>query len=195
MIISCENCGRGYDADLFQFGRTINCACAARVGLATKVELPVGVELKFFADVMHARLARWLRAINIDTVWEQKIPDRELVRRSLAENRFILTKDKRLPEEHRVGNVLLVKSQTAFDQFAETVAHFKIEKPGELFVRCLMCNTILRVANDHEIAANVPLKVLEQKQIFHFCPRCQKVYWEGSHAARMRRQIEATFKS
>ena len=106
-----------------------------------------------------------------------------------------MTKDKRLPEEHRVGNVLLIKSQTAFDQFAETVAHFKIEKPAELFVRCLMCNTVLRVANDEETAQNVPPRVLEQKQIFHFCPRCQRVYWEGSHAVRMRQQIEATFKS
>lgn len=191
--IFCENCGRGYDCELLQFGRTINCACGARVGLAAKVKLSAGIELKFFADVMHARLARWLRAINVDTVWEQKIPDRELVRRALAEKRFILTQDKRLPEENRVGNVLLVKSQTAFDQFAETVAHFEIERPAELFLRCLMCNTLLRLATESEIAAHVPAKVFEQKQTFHFCPCCQKVYWEGSHAARMRRQIEDLF--
>lgn len=194
MTVRCPNCGRAYDESLFRFGRTITCACGERVGLEAKIDLPANGELKFFADVMHGRLARWLRALNIDTVWEHKIPDAELVRRALAEKRFILTRDKRLPVEHRVDNVLLIASQEPFEQFRQTVGHFKIEKPPELFLRCLVCNTVLRAATQEEIAANVLPQVQAEQRDFRFCARCKRIYWTGSHAVRMRQQIETIFK-
>ena len=75
MAISCPKCGRQYDVTLFQFGRTINCACGERVGFEHKINLPAGGEIKFFADVNVASVVRWLRAIGVDTVWEDAISD------------------------------------------------------------------------------------------------------------------------
>lgn len=31
MAIRCEQCGREYDVTLFEFGRTVRCACGAEV--------------------------------------------------------------------------------------------------------------------------------------------------------------------
>src|SRR5688572_21869324 len=113
MAISCSRCGRQYDVTLFQFGRTINCACGERVGFEHKINLPPAAvgEIKFFADVNVARVVRWLRAIGTDTVWEDAIPDGELVRRAIEEKRFVLTLDKRLVKEWRADNVLLLSSE------------------------------------------------------------------------------------
>jgi uncharacterized protein with PIN domain len=195
MAISCGKCGRQYDVTLFQFGRTINCACGERVGFEHRINLPKTAEIKFFADVMAARVVRWLRAIGIDTLWEDAIADRDLVRRAVEEKRFILTLDKRLLEEWRVDNVLLLQSENPSEQFRQIIAHFGIEKPKEFFTRCLVCNTPLRRASAEEIAVAAPEAVRENEKNFRYCPNCNKIYWEGSHTRRMREAIEKIFNS
>lgn len=193
MAISCPRCGRQYDVTLFQFGRTINCACGERVGFEHKINLAVNSEIKFFADVNVARVVRWVRAIGIDTVWEDAIPDGELVRRAIEENRFVLTLDKRLLEEWRVDNVRLLSSENPLEQFREIVHLFSLTLPPELFIRCLVCNTLLRNATAEEISANAPPDAQENYKTFHYCPTCNKIYWEGSHTERMRAAIEDIF--
>jgi uncharacterized protein with PIN domain/DNA-directed RNA polymerase subunit RPC12/RpoP len=189
MAINCGKCGRQYDVTLFQFGRTINCACGERVGFEHRINLPLDHEIRFFADVMTARVVRWLRAIGIGTVWEDAVADRDLVRRAIEEKRFILTLDKRLIEEWRVDNVLLLRSENPFEQFRQIIEHFDIKKPREFFKRCLVCNTLLRNASAEEIRA-APPDVRENQKTFQFCPNCKKLYWQGSHTQRMRKAIE-----
>lgn len=194
MAISCAKCGRQYDVTLFQFGRTINCACGERVGFEHKINLPPGEEIKFFADVMVARLVKWLRAIGFDTAWEDAISDAELMRRAIEENRFILTLDKKLTAHWRVDNVLLLESEDLFEQFRQTTKHFKIKNPKELFTRCLVCNAPLRKIKAAEITEDLPPSVRENKSAFQFCPNCNKVFWEGSHTRRMRLKIQDLFE-
>ena len=178
---------------LFQFGRTIDCACGSKVGHEHRINLPVNAEIKFFADVMLGRLMRWLRALGIDTVWEDAIADGDLVRRALSENRYILTLDKRLPADWRVNNVLLLKSEEPLEQLRETITRFQIKFPAALFTRCLMCNSQLRPAAIEEIRAQVAPNIQAEQKTFHYCPCCCKVYWEGSHTKRMRAVIEKIF--
>ncbi len=193
MAISCGKCGRQYDVTLFEFGRTINCACGMRVGFEHKLVLPKTGEIKFFADVNVARLVRWLRAIGIDTWWKDAISDADLVRRAIRENRFVLTLDKRLTQEWRADNVLLLTSEKPLEQLAQVVEHFKLKLPAQFFTRCLVCNSVLRRASTTEIAANVPPRVRENNELFYYCPNCEKIYWEGSHTKRMQAAIEDVF--
>ncbi len=193
MAISCGKCGRQYDVTLFEFGRTINCACGERVGFEHKLVLPKTGEIKFFADVNVARLVRWLRAIGIDTWWEDAISDADLVRRAIRENRFVLTLDKRLTQEWRTDNVLLLKSEKPLEQFAQVVGHFKLKLPAEFFTRCLVCNSLLKSASAEEIAANAPPRIRASQEEFSYCPNCEKIYWEGSHTRRMRTAVEDVF--
>src|SRR5215213_6323425 len=195
MAVTCVKCGRQYDVTLFQFGRTISCACGARVGFEHRLNLAKADELKFFADVNVASVVRWLRAVGIDTVWEDAISDADLIRRAIEEKRFVLTLDKRILKEFRADNVLLLESERAIEQLREIVAHFKIKKPPELFTRCLLCNALLRNASAEEIALGGPRHRLPQQQevVFHYCPTCNKVYWEGGHTRRMREAIEKVF--
>lgn len=195
MMITCENCERGYDADLFRFGRTIDCACGSKVGLENRINLPANIELRFFADVNVGRLTRWLRALGIDTAWEDAIADGDLVRRALLENRYILTLDKRLPIEWRVGNVLLLETQAPLEQLREVIKHFKVRRPDQLFTRCLMCNTPLREAATKEIVAQVSKTMQTQHKTFQYCVHCHKVYWEGSHTVRMKKAVEDLFEN
>ena len=193
MAISCTKCGRQYDVTLFQFGRTVNCACGERVGLEHRLNLPLDSEIKFFADVNVASVVRWLRAIGLDTVWEDAIPDAELVRRAAEESRFVLTLDKRILEEFRTDHVFLLSTNEPIEQFAEIVRRFNLQKPTELFTRCLVCNNLLREAETQEVVEYAPPSIREAHKKFQFCPTCNKVYWEGSHTGRMREAIEEVF--
>jgi uncharacterized protein with PIN domain len=194
MAIACAKCGRQYDVTLFEFGRTINCACGERVGFEHRLELPQNAEVKFFADVNVARLVRWLRAVGLDTIWEDAIPDADLVRRAISEKRFVLTLDKRLLREFRADNIVLLSSDKPLDQLREILWRFRIPKPRELFTRCLVCNTRLRRALAEEIDTGVPTRVRETRKTFYFCAACNKIYWEGSHTRRMRAAIEEVFR-
>lgn len=193
MAVTCAKCGRQYDVTLFQFGRTINCACGGRVGFEHKLNLPVSDEIKFFADVMLARVVRLLRAIGVDTRWEDAISDADLVRKSIAERRFILTLDKKLAQHWRTDNVFLLTSEKPFEQFREIVGRFEIVKPSRLFTRCLICNTVLRKADKNEIARNLAPEIREKYKSFNYCAICNKIYWKGSHTRRMREAIEKVF--
>lgn len=196
MAISCQKCGRQYDVTLFEFGRTIDCACGARVGFEHRINLRrADGEPKFFADVNVARLARWLRAAGFDTAWEDAIADAALVRRATLENRFVLTLDKRLPKEWRADHILLLQSEKTDAQFAEVVNRLQLKSPRAFFSRCLACNSVLRAATVEEIAEGAPPKIRESAPTFRFCTRCRKIYWEGSHTARMRAAISEIFSA
>jgi len=118
--VPCPRCGRDYDVALFQFGRTIDCTCGSRVGLEPRVRrLPSGGEIRFIADAMLGRLARWLRTLGCDTAFDDEISDAELARRGIEEERAILTRDRRFREQWRVPSVLVLESQAPLEQLVE----------------------------------------------------------------------------
>jgi len=178
---------------LFEFGRTINCACGERVGLEKQINLSPQKELKFFADVMLHRLVRLLRALGFDTAWEDAIKDDELVRRSLFEHRHLLTLDRRLSNEWTVGNILLLESEETREQLRQVVEKYLISRPKALFTRCMVCNTPLRPARPREIS-DVPEPIQQIQSKFLYCSNCSKAYWDGSHTDRMRAVFDSIFK-
>jgi hypothetical protein len=66
--------------------------------------------LKFMADSMLGRLARWLRILGYDVVYETSISDDDLIAKALRENRIILTMDRELADRKSAKNALLLKS-------------------------------------------------------------------------------------
>jgi uncharacterized protein with PIN domain len=187
--VPCPGCGRSYDATLFAFGRTIHCACGARVGLGERVVL-AGAP-RFAADAMLGRLARWLRVLGFDTTWQAHVPDEALVRHALAERRTVLTRDRRLPEEWTLVPVFVLHAQDLRGQLAEVGLRFALAAHARPFSRCNRCNEPLEPASAAQVEARVPRRVLANHREFWRCPRCERVYWAGSHVARMRALLEA----
>jgi uncharacterized protein with PIN domain len=188
--VRCPGCGREYDAGLFAFGRTRHCTCGVRVGPEPPATGPdPGIDPRFFADAMLGRLARWLRILGYDTRYEAHVEDAVLVQRALREERVILTRDRALPEEFRVPALVLVEAERPEEQLRELVTRFGLDTEGRLFTRCSRCNGVLKPAPRHLIAGRVPPRVLRDHDRFKRCPGCGRVYWEGSHADRIRHAI------
>jgi hypothetical protein len=194
MGVPCPGCGRQYDVALFPFGRTIHCTCGRRVGLEARVRFEEPEDApRFIADAMLGRMARWLRIMGFDTAYAAHIADAELVRRSLAERRVILTRDRALPEEWHVDSIYVVASENGLDQLREVSGAFDLRAKRKLFTRCSVCNARLRAVGRDDVRGEVPERVFATHADFRRCWGCARVYWRGSHTDRMERVIAQVF--
>lgn len=198
MSIFCPKCGREYDITLFQYGRTIECACGSRVGRELKVRslnIPDRPEeLRFMVDVMLGRLARWLRVIGYDASYREGIEDSDLVRLAIDEGRILLTRDRALPTEWWIDNYLLIDSTKPMEQLRQVVNYYELPWQERLFSRCTVCNKPLDMLSRDRAAGRVPEKVFENAGRFAGCPVCERVYWEGSHVDRMRQRLDEALR-
>jgi hypothetical protein len=148
---------------------------------------------RFTADAMLARLARWLRVLGFDTLYDPAVHDHELVRISNEEGRTLLTRDRHLLRELRPLHALEITHDGALDQLKQTVTALALPAPAELFTRCMVCNSLLSdPLPPAEADALVPEGVRGIPGPVRQCPTCLRVYWHGSHTRRMRAAIERT---
>jgi uncharacterized protein with PIN domain len=136
---------------------------------------------------MLGTLAKWLRILGYDTLFDPDIDDHQLVRLARAEGRLILTRDRELARRRGV-RVLLIASEHLDDQIRQVLADLDLE-PDRSFSRCPVCNEPL-VAIDRETArSQVPAYVARTQRTFRSCPICQRVYWRGTHWQRINEQL------
>jgi uncharacterized protein with PIN domain len=145
-------------------------------------------ELKFIADAMLGRLAKWLRLMGYDTMYDPTAEDRDLVRCARAEGRILLTRDRELAKRKGLSYVL-IESDRLDEQLAQLFRELGISH-DRLSPRCARCNTLLRPISRAEVRARVPPYVFSRHWEFSLCPRCDRVYWKGTHWERMRRKLE-----
>ena len=157
--------------------------------------------MKLVADAMLGRLARWLRALGHDVVYDEALDDAARAPRARDEGRVLLTRDRRLCSEQRgqEGSLRcrLLDTEKPRAQIRELTRPLGLFAPGwrdRLFTRCMVCNAALESAAFREVAARLPAEVRPDPRVrsagFRHCPACGRVYWEGSHTRRMRRWLE-----
>jgi uncharacterized protein len=139
---------------------------------------------------MLGRLARWLRVLGADAAYDATSPDTALVRRAREESRVLLTRDRTLVAHLRPARVVLVTSDDPLAQLRQVVAEARLAPPRELFTRCLVCNEPLRDVDPLDAAELVPERARGLPGPVRRCLRCERVYWPGSHARRMRAALE-----
>jgi uncharacterized protein len=148
---------------------------------------------RFLADAMLGRLARWLRAIDADTL---QLPlnasDHELVARAADEDRVLLTRDRHLLRELRPSHALAIEADDPLQQLVQVVGAFDLRPPAELLTRCLLCNTPLDALAENEAHTLVPPRSRDLPGVVRRCSTCGRVYWRGSHVRRMEAAIAAT---
>ncbi len=142
---------------------------------------------------MLGRLARWLRVLGYDTLYDPTAPDPELAARAGVEGRVLLTRDRALLRELRPERALEIRSDAPLEQLRQVVDALGIQPPTELFTRCLVCNQPLVEVPEAERAAVVPERSRGLPGPVRRCPGCRRVFWPGSHARRMRRALERAF--
>jgi len=151
--------------------------------------------LKFMADSMLGRLARWLRILGYDVVYEHSISDNDLIARALRENRIILTMDRELANRKSAKNALLLRSDDYKEQLKHVITHYKIDCESHIFSRCLLCNERLDSIEKEKIKDKVPPYVYATHYEFDICPQCRRVYWSGTHRCNILKKLDEIVRS
>lgn len=143
---------------------------------------------------MLGRLARWLRVLGYDTLYDAALPDAVLVSRANVEGRILLTRDRHLLRDLHPLRAVELRDDEPLEQLRAVLVSLSLGAPDELFTRCLVCNTALSAPIDRsEAVLRLPPRARELEGPVRECPRCRRTYWPGSHVRRMREALERAF--
>lgn len=145
--------------------------------------------MKFIAAKELGRLAKWLRIMGYDVVYFDKGEKRELIIKSLREERIILTRDSRMS---KYSGVRLIHINTDFveEQIKQILTELNIKPEEEkLFSRCVICNEPLAGIEKKDVKDKVAPYVYETQEHFMKCQKCERIYWQGTHWASAKRLL------
>ncbi len=164
---------------------------AVPVGFPDRRLLPRPLARRRLACDQHlGKLARLLRVLGFDVLWRDDWRENELAGAAVAEDRAVLTCNRNLLKRNEITCGRLVRSRRPDEQVREAVRRFGLPDPARRFARCSLCNATLRPATPAEVARGVPPRSRAWRDDFRACPGCGRIYWEGTHVARLRRRLE-----
>jgi uncharacterized protein len=140
---------------------------------------------RFIADRMIGRLARMLRLLGYDTLYQPELRPAGLTELADHEDRIILTRGDTGLRFPGATNVFSVKSEHPSEQLREVVAEFSLDPRSGLWTRCTVCNGAISPVKKEEIQDLVKPKVYKIYSEFYRCAGCGRVYWHGSHVERI----------
>jgi hypothetical protein len=153
--------------------------------------------MRFIADSMLGRLARWLRLLGYDTLYYPQIEDRLLLKIAREDNRILLTRDTRLVKVRGLQHFLLLEENNPFEQLRNVIMTFQLklnDKSGSaegaaILSRCAVCNASLNNIPKEEVKGFVPQYVYQTSDIFRQCSKCGKLYWKGTHPEKFKKKL------
>lgn len=145
---------------------------------------------RWLADAMLGKLARYLRFLGADTVYVRELSDPEIIVRAAGESRTVITRDRGLAGA--VPGTILLRTVAVREQLAEMFARVPGLARVPSFDRCPECNSVLTPwdgAPADGPAAGVAREVRSRGLAVAECPTCDRYFWDGSHADRIRQVV------
>jgi len=161
------------------------------LGLAPQTPVrPAGGAARFIADAHLGQLAKNLRMLGFDVLYRNDYSDAEVARLAASEDRIVLTRDRDLLIRKEIVRGGYLHAVNGDEQVLEVIRRFDLAPSVRALSRCLTCNGMLRTVEKSEVEHRVPQHSRRAYERFYECEGCAQIYWEGSHAARMRKRIE-----
>ncbi len=154
--------------------------------------------MKFIADRMLGRLARWLRLFGYDTIVikKQEEEDELLLELAEKEGRILVSRDRTLVRKAMKKSIkaYLIESSEILEQLREMRREFNISFEPRMD-RCTLCNSAIRKVKPDEMGLvkgkeYVHPATLESGTEFWLCDNCGQVYWLGTHWENIGERVE-----
>ncbi|MGB6063203.1 MAG: Mut7-C RNAse domain-containing protein [Desulfomonilaceae bacterium] len=134
--------------------------------------------ISFDVDGMLGRLAKWLRILGFDAAFPRSAP---------SAGRLFVTARRSVMH----GEAIVVTGEDLHEQLRQVLEQAGVCPDPDLFLTmCLICNVPVRDATPEKVAGRVPDRIFDKVALFHECPVCGRIYWEGSHADRIKRKLQ-----
>ena len=150
--------------------------------------------MRFIADRNLGKLVKELRKLGYDTVYYRSDDLYGLMCIARQEDRTILTRNTRLRPRRPEDKVVRIIEDVPREQLRQLIKEGLLSLDRDrLLSRCLLCNDLLERIAHEEAQGRVPDYTFHQQEDFFRCPRCERIYWKGSHHENMERSIQALF--
>ena len=146
------------------------------------------MEDRFATEAMLGKLAKWLRMMGYDVLYQRSNREEDLVR-LMAGGRRLLS--RRMEAQARHAGAILIRSDHVGEQLSElkSLGCLKPDR-SRFFTRCLLCNVPLKQADPEAARSSLPDYVFQENLSgIRFCPECGRFFWPGTHRDRMLRQL------
>jgi uncharacterized protein with PIN domain len=126
---------------------------------------------RFIVDVHLGGLARYLRILGFDTLYDKDYSDEQIAQISATDRRIVLTRDRDLLMHKIITHGRYVRVKSVRKQLIEVVKSLDLYRAFALFSRCIECNTkLVPVDKDKErISFSTDAKI------------CHGYLWRGGH--------------
>jgi uncharacterized protein with PIN domain len=156
----------------------------------TRVRPRLEGEIRFVLDTHLGKLAAYLRMLGFDSLYRNDYEDEELAHVSASQQRILLSRDRGLLKRSIVTHGYLVREAHPLQQLIEVLRRFDLSGSISPFRRCLHCNASLHLVPKELVSDRLPPETRKHYDEFNVCPKCDRIYWKGSHYQRMKRLIE-----
>jgi uncharacterized protein len=145
---------------------------------------------RFVIDVNLGRLARLLRVLGLDVWWSSDADDRTLADISVGQQRILLTRDRALLKRRAITHGFFVHAGHPEEQTLEVIRRLDLRRRLAPFTRCVRCNGRLIPVTKDEVIDHLEPLTRRYYDDFSRCAECGRIYWPGSHHARLVSLIE-----
>ncbi|MBI5199459.1 MAG: Mut7-C RNAse domain-containing protein [Nitrospirae bacterium] len=173
--------------------------------------------MKFIADSMLGRLAKWLRILGYDTLYYTDIDDSLLLRIAREEGRTLLTRDTRLIKVKGLKDFIFIYDDNPADQLRQLFKAGVVQgdrglsqiygqgphiwgrlrigtvPEANLLSRCVHCNSILYSIPSNKAEGTIPDFALWKEEVVRQCPSCGRIYWKGTHLEKIKERLKEVF--
>jgi len=152
------------------------------------------MKYSFAADRTLGKLAKWLRILGFDTVFESGCSDKRFYE-NLEPDRVLLTRIGNLRKQLAARRLVFIKANDLIGQLGQTIDELAITiNDISPFSRCIECNSAIIDIAKENVFGLVPDYIWENHDNFSMCRNCERFFWAGSHVERSREMIERLFK-
>jgi len=144
---------------------------------------------RFIADSHLGGLARLLRMLGFDTLYDNAYQDHQIRLLASEEGRILLTRDRALLQCRTVTHGCYLHARKPQAQLQEIIERLQLGASLRPFTLCLHCNLPLAAVARAQVLDRLPLAAAQSYEDFQSCPGCRRVYWKGSHWQRMREYL------
>jgi len=130
--------------------------------------------------------------LGYDVKYFNDLDDEQLIEIAAKEKRVLLTRDIQLFRRASVNDVeaFLIKGRKETEKLAELAQRFHIKLEIDINnSRCPKCNTRIKSVSKEEVKDKIPQATSQFYDAFWVCPKCEQVYWQGSHWKKINRTL------